>query len=82
MVNQTLTMMVNETLGCLCHIIMSVYLGYISTLLFSSHYYEAILLNCHDRAMFVALDHSHMFVTLRRKEIFDTLRYRDHVDYG
>jgi hypothetical protein len=64
------------------HIRMFVYLGYISTLLFSSHYYEAILLNCHDRAMFVALDHSHMFITLRRLEMFDPLRHRDHVDYG
>ena len=48
------------------HIMMSTYVGRISTLLFSSHYYEVILLNCHDRAMFVALDRSHMFVTLWR----------------
>jgi hypothetical protein len=47
------------------HIMTSVYVRHILTLLFSSHYYGAILLNCHDRAMFFALGRSHMFVTLQ-----------------
>jgi hypothetical protein len=46
------------------HIMTSVYVHHISTLLFSSHYYGAILLNCHDRAMFVALGRLHMFIIL------------------